>query len=92
MKIFKRQFEWNFKSSRVGKEEINITNILSAELAEEVLEVNLLLAKIGSSSELSLFTYVVSKTLDMRHMLLVPTNGKEVVYYFYTKTYAVGTH
>ena len=92
MKIFNRQFAWNFKSSRVGKEEINITNILSAELAEEVLEVNLLLAKIGSSSELSLFTYVVSKTLDMRYILLVPTNGKEVVYYFYTKTYVVGTH
>ena len=30
-KTFNRKFAWNFKSSRVGKEEINITNILSAE-------------------------------------------------------------
>ena len=41
-KTFSRQFAWNFKSSRVGKEEINMTNILPAELAESVLEVSLL--------------------------------------------------
>ena len=68
-KTFNRQFAWNFTSSRVGKEEINITNILFAELAESVLEVSLLLAQMGSSSELSLFTYGVSKTPDIRHML-----------------------
>ena len=53
----------------MGKEEISITNILSAELAESVLEVSLLLAQMGRSYELSLFTYGVSKTPDIRHML-----------------------
>ena len=46
-----------------------MTNILSAELAESVLEVSILLAQMGCSSELSLFTYGVSKTPDIRHML-----------------------
>ena len=55
--------------SNMGKEEINITNILSTELAESVLEANLLLVQMGSSSELSLFTYGVSKTPDIRHIL-----------------------
>ena len=68
-KTFNRQFVWNFKFSRVGKKEINITNILSAELAESALEAILLLAKMGSASELSLFTYGVSKTPDIRQML-----------------------
>ena len=68
-KTFNSQFALDFESSRVGKEEINMTNILPAELAESVLEVSLLLAQMGSSSELSLFTYGVSKTLDIRHML-----------------------
>ena len=45
------------------------TNILPAELAESVLEVSLLLAQMGSSSEFSLFTYGVSKTPAIRHML-----------------------
>ena len=67
MKTFNIQFAWNFKSSRVGKEEINMTNILPAELAESVLEASLLLAQMGSSSELSLFRYGVSKTPDIRH-------------------------
>ena len=58
-----------FQPSRMGKEEINIINILSTELAENVLEVSLLLAQMGSSSELSLFTYGVSKTPEIRHML-----------------------
>ena len=53
----------------MDKKEINITNILSVESAESVLEVSLLLAQMGSSSELSLFTYGVSKTSDIRHML-----------------------
>ena len=56
-----------FQPSRMGKEEIHITNILSTELAESVLEVSLLLAQIGSSSELSLFTYGLSKTPDIGH-------------------------
>ena len=76
-KTFKRQFAWNFKSSCVWKEEINITNTLFAELAEEVLEVNLLLSQMGRSSKLSLFTYGVSKTSDIRHILWVPSNGKK---------------
>ena len=65
---------------------------MSAELAESMLEVSHLLAQMGSSSELSMFTYGVSKTPDSRHMLWVPTNEKGVIFYFYTKTYAVGTH
>ena len=51
-KTFNRQFAWNFKSSCIGKEEINMTNILPAELAVSVLEVSILLAMMGSSSEL----------------------------------------
>ena len=50
-KTFNRQFARSFKSGRLGKEEINITNILSAELAESVLDVSILLAQTGSSSE-----------------------------------------
>ena len=46
-----------------------MTNILFAELAESVLEVSILLAQMGRSSELSLFTYGVSKSPDIRHML-----------------------
>ena len=53
-KTYNRQ---NFKSSRAGKIEINMTNILPTELAESVLEVSLLLAQMGSLSELLLFTY-----------------------------------
>ena len=60
-KTFNRQFARNFKSSREW-----IINILSAELAESVLEVSLLLAQMGSSSELSLFTYGVSKPAGIR--------------------------
>ena len=67
-KTFNRQFACNFKPGRVGKEEINITNILP-ELSESVIEVSQLLAQMGSSSELSLFTYGVSKTPDIRYML-----------------------
>ena len=67
-KTFNRQFARNFKSSRGWI--INITNILSAELAESVLEVSLVLAQMGSSSELSLFTYGVSKPADIRYMPL----------------------
>ena len=63
-KTFNRQFARNFKSSRGWI--INITNILSAELAESVLEVSLLLAQMCSSSELSLFTYGVSKPAGIR--------------------------
>ena len=72
--------------------EFQIQPILSAKLAESVLEASTLLAQMGSSSELSLFTYGVSKTPDIRHMLWVPTNGKGMMFYFYTKTYAFGTH
>ena len=38
---------YNFKSGRVGKEEIKITDILSAELAESVLEVSLFFSSDG---------------------------------------------
>ena len=59
---------------------INITNILSIELAEVMLELNLLLAQTDSSFEYILlpFTNGVSKTPDIRHICLeYPLTEKE---------------
>ena len=58
-----------FQIQQCGDKRNKYYQFLSAEMAEEVLEINLLLAQIGSSSELLLFTYGVSKTPAIRHML-----------------------
>lgn len=58
-----------FQVQPSGKRRNNYYQYFAAELAQEVLEIDLLLAQMASLSALSLLTNGVSKTPDIRHMV-----------------------